>query len=137
MKRTIVMTIFAALAVVASSALTARGQTKVTIPFSFHVGSTLMPAGTYRIEYPLSSMISFQNLNGRDYASVVATTNRADAVPLQKLVFNRYGNEYFLRETLAAGAESEMTFAPTRLQKIIRAEEARLHAQGQAFVALK
>jgi hypothetical protein len=108
----------------------------VTIPFSFHVGGASLPAGTYVIEYPMSTVISLKNLNGRDNASVFATT-KSGSVPPRGLVFNRYGNEYFLRETLTARGESEMTFAPTKLERSISVKEAQLQNQGPTLAASK
>lgn len=137
MKRTIVMAILSAAVSLAASSATAQSQAKVTIPFNFRVGSALMPAGTYLVDYPRPYVISFYNLAGHGNAQALATTATGDSVPPRKLVFNRYGNEYFLKETLTASGESEMTFAPTKLERSIRAEEARLQNEGQALVASK
>jgi hypothetical protein len=137
MKRTIVMAIFAAAAALASTSATAHGQGKVTIPFNFHAGSATLPAGTYVVEYPMPKVISLRNRDGHESAFVLATTSTSLAAHPAKLVFARYGTQYFLRETLTAEGKGEMTFPPSTLESSIRAEEAKLESRDQILVSLK
>jgi hypothetical protein len=137
MKRTIGIAIFAATMGMALSNASAQSKSKATIPFNFRVGSALMPAGSYTIEYTQPRVVWFRNLDGHKSAVALATTTSGDAVPPAKLVFHRYGDQYFLSETRTSSNESEMTFAPSRLEKNIRSEEAIRRDEGQSLVALK
>ncbi len=75
MKRTMIA-ILAAWQPLATSGPTAQAQANVTIPFGFHADSVVMPAGTCRIEFPMPTAISLQSLDGHNYVSLLATTNR-------------------------------------------------------------
>ncbi len=137
MKRTIGIAIFAATLGMALSNASAQSKSTATIPFNFRVGSALMPAGAYEIEYTQPKVVWFRSLDGHESALALATTTSGDAVPPAKLVFRKYGNQYFLGETRTSSNESEMTFAPSRLEKSIRSEEASRRDEGQILVALK
>jgi hypothetical protein len=137
MKRTIGIAILVATMGMALVTASAQSKSKATIPFSFRVGSALMPAGTYIVEYTQPKVVWFRNLDGNESAVAVATTTTGDAAPPVKLVFNRYGNQYFLSETRAPSGESEMTFSPSKLEKSIRTEEASRGDAGQSLVAMK
>jgi len=67
----------------------------------------------------------------------LAASSSGDIEPPERLVFNRYGDRYFLSETRTSSGESEMTFAPSKLERNIRTEEASLKNAGQSLIALK
>ena len=137
MKPTIAIAFLASTMLVALSSASAQSKSKATIPFNFRVGSALMPAGAYEIESTDPHVIWFRNQNGHDSAVAVAMTTSGETAPPVRLVFNRYGDQYFLSETLAASGQSEKKFAPSKLEKSIRAEEASLNTEGRALIALK
>ncbi len=137
MKRTIAITFLASMFVMAASVATAQSNSTASIPFSFRVGSALLPAGSYEITHIRSNVISFRNLDGHGNAFAMATTTTGDTAAVVKLVFNRYGDRYFLKETASKNGTGGMTFAPTRLEKSIRVEEARLQTDEQVLVATK
>jgi hypothetical protein len=137
MKPTIAIAFLASTMILALSTASAQGKAKANIPFNFNVGSALLPAGTYLIEYTGPRVVWFHHLEGREHAVAVATTTSGYLAPPRKLVFNKYGDQYFLNETLTVSDKEEMTFAPSSREKSIRAEEASLHAEGRALIALK
>jgi hypothetical protein len=137
MKRTIALAFFASTMFMALTSASAQGRAKATIPFEFRVGSALMPAGSYVIEYSDTNKVWFRNQDGRETAVALANTSTGDVVPPAKLVFNKYGERYFLSETLAANGHDAMTFVPTKLEKSIRSEEASNQAEGRVLIALK
>jgi len=69
----------------------------VNVPFGFEIGSKHMPPGTYRITRPMTDILQIGSrsdtalLLTRDEQSYKATKN-------SKLVFDRYGDHYFLRQ---------------------------------------
>ncbi|HUH64212.1 MAG TPA: hypothetical protein VLZ50_14495 [Terracidiphilus sp.] len=136
MRRTIAAVFLASTMIWALSSASAQTSARANIPFNFRVGSALMPAGSYEIKCPQSGVISFYNRDGHGSALAVATTKKGTLAPV-KLVFNRYGDRYFLSQTLAASGESEMTFAPTRLEKSIQVEEAGVDTNRHILIALK
>ena len=137
MKRTIAITFLSSILAMAATAAFAQGSSTATIPFNFRVGSALLPAGSYEIRHLEANVVTFRNLDGRGSAIALATTTTGDTAAVSKLVFNRYGERYFLNETVSMRGAGEMTFAPTRLEKSIQAEEAMLATEGRVLVATK
>ena len=97
-------------------AVSAHAQTSgaqrviANIPFAFTVGKTTLPAGKYTITVlnPTSDRKTLQirSLNGRASAIVLTTTSSAHASDNAKLVFERYGDEYFFSQAQMAGTET-------------------------------
>jgi len=79
----------------------------VDIPFAFTAGNATLPAGEYRVQKMdrNSAVLLIHCWDTR--ASALVITNAAQAKELQaesKLVFNRYGNRYFLSQVWTAGS---------------------------------
>jgi hypothetical protein len=97
-------------------AVSAHAQTSgaqrviASIPFAFNVGKTTLPAGKYTITVlnPASDRKTLQirSLNGRASAIVLTTTSNGHASDNAKLVFERYGDEYFFSQAQMAGNET-------------------------------
>ena len=71
------------------------------IPFDFHVGKALLPAGEYTVKstIPVSGAICIQSTDGSKSAMVqtfALAPSKGDGAA--KLVFNRYGSTYFLSQ---------------------------------------
>ena len=137
MNRKVAITLFAAIVNVAIAAASAQTIAKADIPFSFRVGSALMPAGEYDIKPADSGVVWIREVNGRSSAVALALTNSGSTAAPTKLVFNRYGDQYFLHELSQANGEPQMTFSKSKLEKRVQQEEAYLPQQGQTLVALK
>ena len=83
----------------------AQAQTthmKVTVPFEFTAGSVQFPAGVYEVEAlgPWGGpTLSVHNVNSKAGAIVLSNSCRSQKLTANgKLVFYRYGHEYFLAE---------------------------------------
>jgi hypothetical protein len=97
-------------------AVSAHAQTSgaqrviASIPFAFNVGKTTLPAGKYTITVlnPTSDRKTLQirSLNGRTSAIVLTMTSNSHASDNAKLVFERYGDEYFFLQAQMAGNET-------------------------------
>ena len=79
----------------------------VDIPFAFTAGSATLPAGEYRVQKldRNSAVLLIHCWDAR--ASALVITNAAQAKEPQtesKLVFNRYGNRYFLSQVWTSGS---------------------------------
>jgi hypothetical protein len=74
----------------------------VNVPFEFVVGNQALPAGEYKIERGLSSRLDvllIRRADGRALTYMLTTALHAkDVQPESKLIFNRYGNRYFLSQ---------------------------------------
>ncbi|MBI4470552.1 MAG: hypothetical protein HY650_14650 [Acidobacteria bacterium] len=102
--------------------LLARGQSapriEVSIPFGFTAGSTKLPAGDYRLIFnqPADGALAVQNVRTKDRALVfpVATETHIRQEKA-RLVFNRYGEKFFLSQVFTPGQ--------TRGVALLRSEE--------------
>lgn len=119
MKRTI-MTLTAALALavtfgVATANAQINSNLRADVPFSFMVGSTAMPAGDYGVV--LTDRIANLSGQGED-AGIVGQAAHNDATTA-KLVFHKYGNQYFLAEVWTDS--KGLVLAESAAEKEIRA----------------
>ncbi len=137
MKRIVAIAFLASTMGAAVSTAAAQGTSTVNIPFAFHVGSTLMPAGVYRVQSLDQRVFRLYSEDRDRSALALATTTSGSTAPAKKLVFNRYGNHYFLSAILDTRGECEKSFAPSKLERTIRTEEASLGDEGRALLALK
>lgn len=78
-------------------------QNSFEIPFSFNVGKDQFPAGKYEVKRISSSSFLLRNETGNASVIVLSplTINEKVSETSEKLVFNRYGNQYFLRQIFA------------------------------------
>jgi len=72
------------------------------IPFQFHVGNAKLPAGEYRIHLLDDSDLTVTEITSADGSTSAlfqVQNTDANATPAKtELVFNKYGNRYFLGE---------------------------------------
>jgi hypothetical protein len=86
----------------------AHAQTamKVHIPFDFVVNGHNMSAGEYRVE-TLGTASNAISIRGADKALALTLACTASEPALKsKLIFHRYGEEYFLAQVWTAGSSS-------------------------------
>jgi hypothetical protein len=83
----------------------AQAQTthlKITVPFEFTAGSVQLPAGEYEVKAvgPWGGLtLSVHNVNSNAGTLVLSTLSRSqNPASDAKLVFHRYGQQYFLAE---------------------------------------
>ena len=116
---------------------TAQTITKANIPFEFRVGSTLMPAGYYRIALSEPRVVWISAMNVKANAVALASTSDGSTAAPSKLVFDRYGDQNFLRELDKADGGAEMTFSESKLEHRLRSQEASVATEGKVLIALK
>jgi hypothetical protein len=77
-----------------------------TVPFAFGVANVNLPAGTYTVSIlPPYNMIQVQSADRRKVATITAIRSQKSANSTQaKLVFHRFGNEYFLAQVWEHGS---------------------------------
>jgi hypothetical protein len=116
-------------AVASASQAFAQGQVmQVNVPFAFHNGSQSMPAGIYRVEIQSSHLVM---LRGQSRSGFVITypeiTRKVDGPG--KVIFNRYGNQYYLSEFWPQGSETGQRSLKSRQEKEVeRGELAENHS---------
>ncbi len=89
-----------------ASAYAQTGLVKANVPFNFIVNKTEMPAGQYRIQ-PLGLTgvaMSIQSTDNKVINTVLPhSCESVEAQKTSKLVFHRYGSQYFLAQIWREG----------------------------------
>jgi hypothetical protein len=105
------------------------------VPFGFQAGGVNFPAGEYTVAKVLPNVVRVASIDRKLCATTVAnTTYKVTGSEQAKLVFNRYGDKYFLSRIWPPGntggqlvpgaAEREILRAATRpIQHILLAEK--------------
>lgn len=124
--------------VAASSAVAQEHAVKATVPFDFTVGSAHVAAGTYTISSASersSGAIVLRNDTGK--VTILAMAY-ADGKQSQagKLVFDKWGDQYFLREILCANVDMNLELPVSKAEKRVGSQEASLPHDNQVFIAL-
>jgi hypothetical protein len=103
--------LFLTLAVVSVSAQTPTGA-EVNIPFDFSAGKTSLKAGTYIITQSGHKALQIRDAKDKKTILVNAplTIGARDFQSGERLVFNRYGNEYFLTQVWLTADEGKQLF---------------------------
>ncbi len=99
------------------------GDLEVNIPFQFHVGSTKLPAGKYRIHMLDDSDLTVMEISSADGSTTAlfeVQDAEANATPAKsELIFNKYGNRYFLAKLFDEGNPSGSQVVESRYEKRI------------------
>ncbi len=108
MKKSLVLLAVLALAAVVVAPVSAQSTTlKANIPFEFSAGSSLMPAGDYTLGGSYSSsvvLLRSDDSSSAGYISARATQTAPGVLgDKAKLIFNRIGDQYFLRQIVDGG----------------------------------
>lgn len=88
------------------------------IPFDFVVSNQRMPAGEYSISQPHSAIVVLHSADHKSTASVITNGKQASKTPSTgKVVFKRYGDQYFLSSVWTPGMDTGRELRPSRLEK--------------------
>ena len=134
MKRftTIALLALAALATVGTAAAQIH-QVRAAIPFDFVAGSAYLPAGIYTITSEDLVIVEIQN--GKHDAKLLRSAPADEVKSDSKLVFNRYGDQYFLSEILSSDSNMEVRLPVSKMEEKVRFQQAN-HVNDMAFVPL-
>jgi hypothetical protein len=93
---------------------------KAHIPFNFLVGSRPLPAGDYFVKPMTQEAILVQSVDNRSSAVVLTTAVQAKTTPeVGKLVFNQYGDQYFLSQIWTSEASTGRELFKSRMEREI------------------
>jgi hypothetical protein len=117
------------------------GDLVVNVPFQFHAGNAKLPAGDYRIHVLDDSNPTVMEITSGDGSTStlfrVRDTDINAAPGKDELVFNRYGNRYFLAKLFQQGSDRGSQVIESNYEKTVsqKATETQEHVparrQGQ------
>lgn len=106
-------------------------QLDVNVPFQFHAGNAKFPAGQYVIRFVDDSDQSYMEISSADGRTSALFQVRATAVnstpAKSELIFNKYGDRYFLAKLFEGGSGSGDEVIESRYEQ--RVDKATLEAQ--------
>ena len=97
---------FAAILLAAASAYAAP-PVAAQIPFSFHVGDSILPSGSYTADTNMTAVgvLCLRSADRRSSVLVISHGVRSSAGTAKaRLIFHKYGDEYFLFQVWTAGS---------------------------------
>ncbi len=117
------------------------GNLEVDIPFQFHAGNAKLPPGKYTIhllentDLTVMEIISVDNSTSALFE--VGRTQASSAPAKSELIFNKYGNRYFLAKVFdegnSAGSQVLESRYEKRMSEVAESQEhVAAHHQAQA-----
>lgn len=138
MKKTLAVAVLAlANLVMAGHASAQIGGVQATVPFSFNVGDRTLPAGTYTITQLSSAAIMVRNRDNPSIATLNLGIHNHSASNDHKLIFHKYGEQYFLSQVLCGECTVSMDLPRSKREKRASLREAQLETPQQVLLALK
>jgi hypothetical protein len=95
---------------------------KFEVPFDFVAAQGTMPAGEYRVtpNQPSQGVVRLVNSKGSSavicFAHAIQSSRPSNTA---KLVFNRYGNQYFLSQVWSPGTDRGHALPPSKAEREI------------------
>jgi hypothetical protein len=112
---------------------------KTQVPFDFYVGDKLVPAGEHAVRSLTGDEAALRIGNGRQSAIVMTNyaRGRGDGEGRPRLVFHKYGDQYFLAAVWGAD-NTGRTLRESKLERRLRKETqtARGHASEMEIVTI-
>jgi hypothetical protein len=98
----------ALLAAAASISVQGSQILTVQVPFGFHVGSSTLPSGEYTVDTDAAQgVVRLRSADSKSTVMIQSMSVQAPAASSQgKLIFNKYGDEYFLSQVWKPGTNA-------------------------------
>ena len=117
------------LILLAAASAFAEQPFQAQIPFLFHLGGSVLPSGAYSV-YPQGGAHEVVHLRSADgKSSVMMLSHRVESLAdaaRAKLVFNRYGDQYFLSQVWPGNSNAGRELPKTRLEEEVAATTKRV-----------
>src|SRR5437870_948874 len=103
---------------------------KVNVPFDFAVSGKTLPAGEYYLRQSIEGPRVVLQIRSKDdsQGTYLPTTHPVKTLDTQgesKLVFNRYGDQFFLSQVWIAGRTDGQELTKTSRERLLQREMAR------------
>jgi hypothetical protein len=130
----------AAIFITAGKAIAQDYAVRATIPFSFTVNGSQLPAGNYTLGSDITSprVLKISDWTQHVHAMVITMPSADERSKANQLVFHKYGDQYFLCEIRSRESSINVQLPTTKQEKKARAETqlARLPVHDEVMIAL-
>ena len=106
------------------------------VPFAFELGSKHLAPGTYTISTPVDGVVEVKSTS--DVAMIIAIHGQSNnATKTAKLVFDRYGDHYFLRQLWFSPEQNTYLESPeSKSEKLAKRSELASNSKKPSNVEL-
>jgi len=111
----------------------------VTIPFNFYVAGKTLPAGQYHVGRSTedSEGLVLRGTDGRTGVFVLTRgIQTAEVQQESRLVFRRYGDQYFLGEVWISARSKGRELPKSRKERLVKQENSKLGAKLEKVAAV-
>jgi hypothetical protein len=122
---------------VAGTSFAQSRTVQAKVPFDFTVGNKLLPSGTYTIKEQSTGLIVVKNHDKAIAMMSLVNPDGNKAAGGGKLVFHKYGSQYFLSEILCDSADMNVRVPVSKTEKRVQLQEARIAPRSDTFVAAR
>jgi hypothetical protein len=126
MKRITALAFLTAALISMGSARALAQELRFKIPFDFIVQNQVLPAGTYEVSNMTQRAILIRTWDGRFHAITTTVADDKESYGVGKVIFAKYGNQYFLREVLCSDVSMNVELPKSTREKQARIQEAQL-----------
>ena len=123
-----ILGLFFVLAIASVQAQT-PSRVEVNIPFDFSAGKSTLKAGAYSVKRTAGNALAIRSADGKTTALLNAplTIGARNSKAGERLVFNKYGDQYFLSQVWMSVDTGRQLFPSSGEQKAARAYEIANH----------
>ena len=112
-------------------------QVQGQIPFNFTAGSLQLSAGQYRIGYDMSGLVTLRNVEKGKTVAMMAAPDYGVKLGTCKLIFARYGDQYFLKQSACSAAHVNFSVPASAIEKEAQERVVSNHDGARTVVAMK
>jgi hypothetical protein len=115
----------------------AQSAARANVPFAFKVGTTQMPAGIYAIQSNHGSNVVMVRNVQTGTSALAMGRQESPSKKTDKLIFHRYGSQYFLTEILGSQGSQAMVLPATKQEKQLQIAQAPADSGNNIEIASK
>lgn len=131
MKRMLNLALLAVAGFISVSGVLAQTIATANIPFNFNLQERRLPQGKYQVIQLSSGFIELRGEDGKAYAVSLALPSDRVGGAEGKLVFHRYGDQYFLSEVQTRTTDGALKVPICKAEKQARKSETSLRQHAR------
>jgi hypothetical protein len=119
----------------AARAVAQAPAVEATVPFEFTVGGKLLPADVYTITSTKSGVLLIRNADNHFSAETTASRTNQQSERGSALVFDKYGDKYFLHEVMCPSVAALNVDVPkSKMEKRVQVQEAKYGGEPEVVL---